>query len=326
MDGTIIQQGRFTSAGVAKILSIRSDVDWMTVYNFTESTTVTGSHGVTYYWQRGLAADNGFVEIRNAGGTATDRRTSASLAVPGFTLVDTSINNPGPLVALTSISNANPPRVLVASTAGLNTGDVVRIINTTGAQQLGGIDFTITVIDGTHFDLAFMQPIAAAAGPGSYRVIKYDPIFYPRRRFITNITRGATTAVQMSVTTTYTIGQSVFFVIPDIFGMVELNNLYGTILAINVGTNTLTIDIDSSGFSAFTFPLTAQVPFTQAQVCPGGEDTAEALALNTNILGDATENRALIGMRLGAGITSPAGSNGDVIYWVAGKSFSVDNQ
>ncbi len=325
MDGTIIQQGRFTSTGVAQILNIRSDVDWMTVYNFTEATTVTGSHGVSYYWQRGLAANNGFVDIRNAGGTAIDRRTSANLAVPGFTLIDTSDQTPGALVAVTSVSGANPPVVTVASTATLNTGDVVRMIDITGAAQLGGIDFTITVINGTTFSLTYMAQIAAGT-TGFYRKINYDPFFYPRRRIITAITRGVTTAIKMAVTTTFTVGQSVFFNIPASAGTVELNNQYGTILAINTATNTLTVNIDSSTYTAFVFPLTADVPFTPAQVVPGGEDTAEALALGVDILGDATENRAFIGMKLGAGITSPAGSNNDVVYWVAGKSFNVDNQ
>lgn len=325
MDGTIIQQGKFTSTGVAKLLNIRSDVDWMKVINYTETNTVTGSRGVEYFWQRGLAANDGFVKIRNAGGTAIDARTSAGLAVPGFTLIDTTDNAPGALVAITSISAANPPVVTVASTATLNTGDVVRIINDTGAQQLGGIDFTITVLNGTTFSLTYMAQIVAGT-TGFYRKINYDPFFYPRRRIITAITRGATTAVKMAVTTTFTVGQKVFFNVPSTSGTVELNGQYGTILAINTATNTLTVDIDSSAYTAFTFPLTTGVPFTPAQVVPGGEDTAEALALGVDILGDATENRAILGMKLGAGITSPAGSSNDVIYWIAGKSFSVDNQ
>jgi len=31
MDGTILQQGRFTSDGTNKVLAIRSDVDWIRV-------------------------------------------------------------------------------------------------------------------------------------------------------------------------------------------------------------------------------------------------------------------------------------------------------
>ena len=34
MNGTILQQGSFTSDGTAKTLDIRSDVDWMQVLNY----------------------------------------------------------------------------------------------------------------------------------------------------------------------------------------------------------------------------------------------------------------------------------------------------
>ena len=37
-------------------------------------------------------------------------------------------------------------------------------------------------------------------------------------------------------------------------------------------------------------------------------------------------NIAERGMKLTAGTGSPAGVDGDVIYWVAGKSFSVTNE
>lgn len=59
---------------------------------------------------------------------------------------------------------------------------------------------------------------------------------------------------------------------------------------------------------------------------PVGEDTAEALALSADILSDATENTATIGIQLAGGAGNPGGAAADVMYWVAGKSFSVDNQ
>jgi hypothetical protein len=48
--------------------------------------------------------------------------------------------------------------------------------------------------------------------------------------------------------------------------------------------------------------------------------------VNGNILNDASFNTNFIGVRLAPGIASPAGANADVIYWVAGKSFSVTNE
>ena len=37
MDNTIIQQGMFTSTGSSVTVNLRSDVDWMMVYNTTEA-------------------------------------------------------------------------------------------------------------------------------------------------------------------------------------------------------------------------------------------------------------------------------------------------
>ena len=52
MDNTIIQQGFFVSDGSNKIISLRSDVDWMRVYN-TSELAAQNNVGVEYYWQRG---------------------------------------------------------------------------------------------------------------------------------------------------------------------------------------------------------------------------------------------------------------------------------
>jgi hypothetical protein len=324
MDGTIIQQGSFTSTGAAQVIQVRSDVDWMRVYNFTEASAANASRGVHYYWQRGLAANNGFVTLRNAAANAVDVSTSAALTVGGFTLQDSSVQTPGAAVALTAISSATPPVVTTASTAALLTGDVVRIQNVAGAQQFGGYDFTITVINGTTFSLPF-APTIVAGTTGFFRKIPFQPLFYPRRRLITGITAATSAVIKMSVAHGFTVGQTVRLVVPAAFGMTQMDGLQGVITAQTQSTtvNTITVNIDSSAFTAFSFPLTAAVPFTFAEVIPVGEDTAQALSSGVDLLADATLNTGYIGISLAAGITSPAGSVGDVIYWVAGKSVNV---
>jgi hypothetical protein len=323
MDNTIIQQGRFTSDGTSHTLSIRSDVDWMKVLNLTvAATTQTTAVGVEYYWQRGFAQDRG-IEYKKSN-AANAANLTEYIASGGFTLVDSSINPPGALTAVTSINTATPPEVTVSSTAGLVDGDVVRMINITSGQQLGGVDFTIDVTGGTTFQLEYMTAIAAAT-TGFYRKINFNPIFYPRHRFISEISVASQAVVTMTVTHGYQIGQEVRFVVPAAYGMVEMDGLQGAIVAIDTTANTITVDIDSSTFTAFTFPLSAAAPFSPALVVPIGENTAVALDEGVDILTDATLNTAFIGMRLAAGANSPAGVDNDVIYWVAGKSFNVDN-
>jgi hypothetical protein len=323
-------QGRFTSTGAAQIIQLRSNLDWMWVINETVSYAAGAGTGAEFYWQRGMTQGRGIIYTKTA---ATNALATGQIAAnAGFYLVDSSVNLPGPSLSLTGITGATPPVVLTANTGSLNNGDIVRIFSTVGALQLGGLDFTIGNISaGTSFELSYMAAIAAASpGAGTFRRIPYDALFYPRRRYITNITQAAQAVVTLSVTHGYTVGQVVRFVIPTVtalaFGMTELDGLQGTIVAINTTTNTITVDIDTTGFTAFAFPLTTSPGFTPAQIVPIGDNTAESLLLNANILSDATVNTGYIGIQLQAGTGSPAGVSTNVIYWVAGKSFSVDNQ
>lgn len=324
-DNTIIQQGSFTADGNTKLLNIRSDLDWMNVYNYTQAATQQGTgRGVQFYWQRGMASDTG-LEYKKT--NSTDAMNLVALASGGFTLVNTSAQVIGPLTAtVTAISSASIPVVSNSGTNGLVAGDVVEIVNVAGALQFGGMQFTVgynTLSSGT-FSLDYAPQIVAGT-TGSWRKISYPPAYYPRRRFVTKITQATQAVVTLSVTHGYTVGQLVRFVVPSAYGMVEMDGLQGEITAINTTTtsgNTVTVNIDSSGFTAFALPLTAAYPFTQAQMVPIGEGTDASIA-SPNLLDDATVNNSFLGMRLAAGAQSPAGSSSDVIYWTAGKSFSV---
>lgn len=324
MDGTIIQQGRFTSTGEAVELQIRSDVDWMEVINYTiADADQTTAVGVKYFWQRGMDADTG-IEYKKSNAANAANLVDA-MASGGFTLLDTSASPLDSLNAtISAISTAAIPVATNTGTNGLSAGDVVRIIDTTGAQQLGGFDFTVgnNTLTSTTFSLDYMSQLGGAGTSGSWRKIKFQPQFYPRHRTITSISKASSAVVTMSVTHGYTVGQSVRFTVPAAYGMTEMNGLLGNITAVSTANNTITVDIDSSAFTTFAFPATAAVPFTPAIVVPVGMDATGSTA---NSLDDATDNVSFIGMQLAAGANSPAGSSSDVIYWRAGKSFSVSN-
>lgn len=322
-------QGSFIGTGGIIDIALRSNVDWMWVYNYTQlAAQQTPGRVVQSYWQRNMPVGGG---IKYTKTDATDVLNSNVYTGLGFTLLDTTINTPGPSLALTSISNATPPVVLVGSTAGLSSGDIVRIFNTTGAQQLGSLDFSITVIDGTHFSLTNMAGIAAAAGPGTFRVIPFNPYFYPPTRVISKISQTANALVTLTVLHNFTVGQVVRFTIPTVtstsFGMTQLNEAQATIVAVGVAdgagsTNTITVDFDTSAFTAFAWPLTTNPAFTYPQVTPVGMNTSASIVFNTNIIGDSEVNIGEIGISLGGGAQGAAGSNGDIIYYVAGKSYN----
>lgn len=321
-----ILQGRFTADGSAKTLTFNSPIDNITIYNRTVAgANQTTAVGVQYYWQRGMAAGEG-IEYKKSN-AANAANLTQYLSSGGFTEIDSSAQTLGALNStITGISNAATPVVSLTSTTGLSTGDVVRLYNVAGGQQLGGIDFTIgSLVANTSFTLAYMAQIVAAT-TGSLRRVPFDPIFYPRRRFISKITSASSAVVTLTVTHGYQVGQKVRFIVPEAYGMTQINNLIGTITAVSTVNNTITVDIDTSAFTTFAFPVSADAPFTPAQVVPVGEDTAEALNQNVNILSDATENQAFYGIQLAAGADSPAGQANDVIYWVAQQAFSVDNE
>ena len=329
MDNTIIQQGRIVSTGTRINLNLRSDVDWVKVRNFTEWTAANNGHGFEYYWQRGMAFNDGFITYHPAADHTAAVDTAVNAGVDGFILFDSSAQIAGPAVVYTDASAGAQPVIATGSTAGLAAGAIVRLTGGVGCEQLGGMDFTIdTIVANTSFRLPYMAQIVHAGAPtarATWRLIPYDPIFYPRRRFISAITRAAQMVVTMTVTHGYQIGQAVRLVVPAAYGMVEANGLLGTITAVSLVNNTITLDIDSTLFTAFAFPVSGAVPFTFAEVVPVGENTGAALVAipPADILTDATLNTAVLGISLGAGVLSPAGSNNDVLYWVAGKSFNV---
>jgi hypothetical protein len=91
--------------------------------------------------------------------------------------------------------------------------------------------------------------------------------FYkPRFFFISTITRGRTTLVTTTVDQDFTIGQLVRFIIPASFGIRQLNERQGYVIAIPSSTQ-VEVDIDSTLMDAFaTSSFT-----TQPQILPIGD-------------------------------------------------------
>ncbi len=314
MDGTILSQGSFiVPAGVpAQQIAIPSAADFMWVKNYTQAGIDGAANtGVNFYWQRGMPAGGGMVEYKTVAGVAGLSVTTFTVpGISGFTLLDTSVQQPGAPFAVTGISAANPPVVLSATTPAL--GSVVRLSNIANMNGISGLDFTVTAINaGVSFSIGNATLLNSVAGlAGFWRLIPFDPIFYPRRRYITWIRVGNPTVVYLSVTHQYAVGQKVRFDFggnsnPGVWGAFQvLDGLDATITAVNVaragaeptnaaGANNVQLAIDTSALPAWNtintvFPNTntgnnsypagnSYVPFTPAQLIPEGEDSAVSL-------------------------------------------------
>ena len=332
MDNTIIQQGSFISAGLPVRIPLRSDVDWMHVINWTQSLAATINTGVEFWWQREMPTFDSLCYYHVAATNALSSGSALTLSsgLPSFQLYDDSTSAFGPNVAITRIP-ANGV-VLTTNTAGLYIGSVVRFNNVTlGLQHCNNMLYSVTnVVLNTSFTIVpATNNVDTGVTTGNYQIVSHPELFYPRNRRITNITQAVNGLVTTAIPHGMSIGQQVRFEIPRVtavaYGMLQLNGLTANVLSVPTAW-TFTIDIDTTAFSAFAFPLTADVPFTYAQMVPIGEDTRTALAAipAANILADATNNVGEIGIILFPGAYGPAGAQADVIKWVAGKSFATN--
>jgi len=395
MDGTILGQGTFTanSANLANpnpgnaevgqanptIIQIPSNADWVRVLNFTQFGTEgsSGSYfngvanayaGVEFYWQRGMAAGTAIAKYYGNGNQGLYGDT---LLAGGFTLYDPSGQSVGAQpflgtpVAVSAVTNATRPAVTHTADTTVVVGSIVRLYGT-AQTDVNGVDMVVgTITDSTHFTLLTATNTLATApgaigGAGFYSLVNFDPLYYPRRRFVVNITQATNAQVSTSVPHQYVAGQAVRFTIPAVSGMVQLNPgatnnyMYSTVLTV-VDAYNFTIDTNTSAYTAFTWPTIAQQPSSFPIVEPIGENSASALLstqaqtpvdaqgnlinnANVGFLSDSTINTGYLGMILGAGgngkvlttpILGPSGSiswsagnapTGDTMYWLAGKS------
>lgn len=325
-DGQIIAQGRFTSDGTAKDLVLRSDFDYMEVLNYTQAaTTQTTGRGVKFEWQRGLADNAGFMFTKQDSANALDLEVITS---GGFLRVDSSNQAPEAAQALSGteidISNSR----FTCTGHGYSVGDRVRIINPTSLLEVGGYEVTITqVVDANTFTAGYwdMSGLSADATGGSVRRIPNGPQFRPQKNWITNISQAANAVVTLSVTHGLAVGDMVRLSVPSLFGMVEADGLAAKVTAVTAtatgavgaASNTVTLDLDTSGFTAFSFPASASAG-SPALLIPFGTKATD--------VDQALDNESEILMRLGAGADGPAGSSSDVIYWRALKAASVNNE
>lgn len=325
-DGQVIAQGSFTSDGTAKDIVLRSDFDYMEVLNWTQAgTTQATGRGCKFEWFRGMSDNNGFMYTKQNANNALDLEQITS---GGFLRVDSSNQVPEAAKPLSGTEIDISLSRFTCTAHGYSVGDRVRIINPTALLEVGGYEVTVTeVVDANTFTAGYwdMSGLSADATGGSVRRIPNDPQFRPQKNWITNITQAANAVVTLSVTHGLAVGDMVRLSVPSIFDMVEADGLQAKVTAVSatlagavgVASNTVTLDLDTSGFTAFDFPDSADAGSPALLIPFGSKATNVDQALN---------NESEILMRLGAGADGPAGSNNDVIYWKALKAQLVNNE
>lgn len=297
----IIYRGSLVSTGNPQIISIPAGFD---EFHLRNRTNLVGGAGIVEsIWYTGMAAGSAITDTLAAG---TITRTVITAA--GFTYSDSSTAQLGPAIAVTAVTAATPAVAATATTPVV--GDIVRVYGTTGMLQIAGMDFSITAVTpGVNMTFGYLPAVgfAAAATAGFYRRLPFDYPFYPRKRYITAITAAASAVITLSVTHGYVVGEKVKIYVSAAFGMTQINGQLGTITAINTTTNTITVDIDSSAYTAFAFPTsaTAALGVSFPHIVPAGENAS----ILTGAIRDAGTRQIYLG-------TAVDGTAADIFdYW-----------
>lgn len=272
----LIAGGSFTSDATLRQqvqVSDRPDLIW--VRNRTAWGDDAAETSVESWWRQGMAQDSAQTTDQ---AVTSGILSSEAVTANGFRVYNTS--NPPTYAALptTAITAANPAVATMASTGSILVGDVVKVSNTTGMLQIGGYDFEVTVVN-TNTNISLNLDASGFAAPATAGDIQlFIPNrFYPRWRYIVplsgnvGISQAAQCVVSFSVAHDFSVGEYVSFRVPAQFGMSEINNQKGIVQSVT--TYTITVDIDTSGYTAFSFPasgITSSDPFSPAIVVPAG--------------------------------------------------------
>lgn len=343
MPFTILDGGSFTSTGAGVKIPLPSSADYFKTWNITQlgltGTVCVGGEWFGSQFGAGASAANDGLRWRKAGSSAIliDKFSTAT-ASDGFTYVTVApVVEPQAAAAITAISAANPAVVLQTNTYAV--GDIIRIYGTTGDLTIGGIDFQISSVTGAGYTLLGLANIAgnglAAATGGFTRRISKLAAVEPQFLYITNISQATQAVVSTSVDPSlhYVVGNKIHLSVPSSFGMRQADQLTGTILAINavaasgnIGAYNVTLDIDSSSFTAFAFPVTTLSPTTRlfATLSPAGSQTSfnPVTLVQTGYEFNLTPfhtGEFTPYMFVAGGAASPAGAANDIINWMSYK-------
>lgn len=330
MPFTILTGGSFTSTGAGVKILLPSSADYFKTWNVTQLAATNPNTVVNGEWfgsKFGLGASPAGQGIKTVKTTAM--LESAFAAGTGFTYVTTNpVVEPQAANAITGITAASP--AVVTQTNTYSDGDIIQFYGTTGMLQISGMNFQISSTSGSGYTLIGLRAagFAAPATAGFTRRISKYAAVDPQYLYITEITQATQAVVRTSVDPTayYVVGMKVHFSVPYSYGMTQINGLTGTIVAVSAANYTMTVDIDTSAFTAFAFPTSALAAVSPmfATLAPAGASTQRDpntfVETGYNFQYQAFHTGQFTPyMFLAGGAQSPAGAAADQVNWMAYK-------
>ncbi len=316
----IIAGGSFTSsATVAKqVVQVSDQPDLIWVRNRTAWGDDADEVSVESWWRRGMA--QGAAQTTDQAVTS-GILSSEAVSSDGFRVYNT-VNPPTFAALATTGTDINKTTFVVGlsgDTGSIQVGDVVRTYNNVGMFQISGYDHTVTAVSAdtsiTLGNMVVAGPFAADSTSGFVQQIIPNRM-YPRWRYVAFISQASQCVVSTTVDNDFTVGEVVSLRVPSAFGMDEINNLQGIVQSVSAAS--VTLDIDTSGFTAFAFPTSAVAaagvsPAVIVPVGAGPYPNANPPYVPTNA---AFDNRNLWVIEMGSNIVT---STSSVYDWVAFK-------
>jgi hypothetical protein len=315
----------------------------------TPLTTTPAAADIEFWWEQSMpqftakglhqAVSTGAV---NAFSLLTDGISTYSTASPPTFTSNSSVTavTKGSANGVTVVTLTNDGNVARGPVIGV--GDFVRLTNVVGMQQISGMLFQVVATTSTTSITIDLDSSAFAASGTTAVAQKVIPgRFYPRNAFITAISLANPCVVNLTRDTSFTIGEEVSFRIPPnnaslgFSTMQQIANVKGVVSAIKNATATscsqVTVNINTSGFSAFSLPTSAEAAAGTAgqqpvsMIIPAGSGVVpNQNPPGTNLL-DAFDNQNIYVIHLGATVFANS-VTGDVWQYQAIFADEYNNQ
>lgn len=342
---SFIGSGTYTNPAtlITQTVALSDRPDWFFVKDLTNwGAQSTAANPVYAEWFSNMAAGSYLAMGQPSGSTTAVTLYASQGTTGGFTFLNTA--NPPTFAALAATGiNKTTWVVTMTNTGSIQVGDLVRVTNAVGMQQISGYVFAVTAVTAnTSITLGYMATAAAAGGfptfannASSANITKlYPSLYYPQLRRVSYITQATQAKVYFASPNQFTAGEIVDFSIPTAYGMTPLSYLTRapggapTVLSVvnTASESSIVINVDTTGFPAFTYPTTTSIFSVQSPaVCvPAGSGivpfngslTPPASPPGTNLV-DAFDNRNQYLMQIG---TSVCGVASTKMQWMAFKA------
>lgn len=358
MSETQITSGSFKNvASTPYFLPIQNLINSFELWNMTQmDATVNGTVGSTAgtriiraYFNEYLTQGTALVDQAGTFSGTIAPLSSGNLAINGFTLFNTYAPAYYAPVAIASFTPGTTTVWTTGAVHGLQVGDNVRVYGLTTAPQFGGLDMTVTAVGSTTTFTTLLDSTAASTSVGFMQKVGNAYVasrtgVYPENRVIAKMTNANPMVITTLVQQNYYVGDVVTFDMPTVFGVPQLTNsisglpFQATVIAANnaVGTQTVTLAIDSTNFGVFAsgggsgvannghWPLSPGYPFGFPVMVPQGEGNinnfqsfgivpAPLPYANQDVLSFAKQNIGARGILIGAGDGTASATTGGII-------------